>query len=428
MPVAFTLKEETVKRAIAFSAVILLFIVLGTATFAAEPADDKKHPHGEKECKSTCDKTCHAYTFRFGGYFKTDIAYDESRTYPGNYALWAVDCEDDALHLTVKQTRLNFNFFWEPNDVTTMAKLEFDFYGVGAAENKAGLMLRHAFLKVSKGRFSLLAGQTSDVISPLVPKTVNYTVAWYQGNIGYRRPQLRFATWGKLGEKAKIDLALAAARTIGGDLDTNTVDDGTDSGLPTFQGRLGIGARFGEEVSLGLGVSGHYGREVYGDDDGEEAITQSFNVDAHLRFNRYIALSGEFFTGKNLKTYFGGIAQAVNELGGEIDDAGGWGQLSLMPRKGLSFNFGYSIDDPDDEDLVIGQTDGVSNEGTFKGKNTWVFGNVMYGFVKNVTAMLEISHFTTNYITRRWDGAVLTTTDKDYDSIRVQFALMAAIK
>ena len=67
------------------------------------------------------------------------------------------------------------------------------FYGAGGAENKAEIMMRHAFFKLDwpQERFSIIAGQTSDVISPLLPDTINYSVAWWSGNIGYRRPQIR---------------------------------------------------------------------------------------------------------------------------------------------------------------------------------------------------------------------------------------------
>ena len=39
--------------------------------------------------------------------------------------------------------------------------------------------------------FTILGGQTWDVISPLNPRSLNYSVYWWAGNIGYRRPQVR---------------------------------------------------------------------------------------------------------------------------------------------------------------------------------------------------------------------------------------------
>jgi hypothetical protein len=86
------------------------------------------------------------------------------------------------------------------NGIETSGKLEIDFYG-GGPENKNLPMMRHAFMKLDwpKRGFSILAGQTSDVISPLVPSTVNYSVAWWVGDIGYRRPQLRLTKAFKAG-------------------------------------------------------------------------------------------------------------------------------------------------------------------------------------------------------------------------------------
>ena len=77
--------------------------------------------------------------------------------------------------------------------------------------------MRHAYLKLDwpKSRFNIIAGQTSDVISPLYPQTVNYSVGWWTGNIGYRRPQLRFTKAMRINKDVDLKLEGAFARTIG---------------------------------------------------------------------------------------------------------------------------------------------------------------------------------------------------------------------
>jgi hypothetical protein len=349
--------------------------------------------------------------------------------------------KNDAMNITARETRLGLEFKWKEGDFVTDAKLEFDFYGLGAKpaglnsmENKAAPMLRHAYLRVTRGRWSILAGQTSDVISPLVPKTVNYTVAWGQGNIGYRRPQFRISAWMGLGERAKVTCAVAATRNLGSNLDaniSNTIDDGADSAIPAVQGRLGLKAKFGEKGMAAIGVSGHFGIEEYYDktltEENEpvgEAETESWslNVDAMCTLNEYISLSGEFFTGRNLGSYLGGVLQSINPMTlKEIGSMGGWGMLHLKPCKRIGLNIGYAFDNPDEEDFEV--TDGSMID--FIDSNDVVMGNIMYGLTSTVTAMLEVSYLRTMYTLM--EGAEIIA-EEELDALRVQFAMKAAIK
>ena len=132
------------------------------------------------------------------GYLKLDAAYDSSRTTNGDYAQW-VEREDDndddnQFNMTANQSRFGMKINGPDGEAMNASGLvEVDFYGNAPAENKAQLMMRHAYIKLDwpEYRFNIIAGQTSDVISPLFPSTVNYSVGWWTGNIGYRRPQIR---------------------------------------------------------------------------------------------------------------------------------------------------------------------------------------------------------------------------------------------
>jgi hypothetical protein len=390
-----------------------------------------------------------SYSFKFSGFFKGDAIYDQTRTSHGNFSMWVNpygDTKDNTLNITARETRLGLNFWWDSDEIRTDARLEFDFYGLGAApggynsmENKAAPMLRHAYLKLTKGKVSILAGQTSDVISPLVPKTVNYTVAWGQGNIGYRRPQFRLTTWTDIAEKATIKFDLAAARNLGSDLDNAEIDAGTDAAIPVVQGRLGFCSEFSEEGKVSLGVSGHYGQEKFGTEDSLDVESWSFNADANVAITSKIHLSGEYFAGQNLGTYMGGILQSTNPQNSEIASMGGWGMLSVKPVCSLTLNAGYSFEDPDDADFLLPQTISPATPDpvlfNFRDKNTMIFGNLMYEITDNVTGMLEIAYLKTEYISKNCqysypDGEfVLSETEKDeFDDFQVRFALKAAIK
>lgn len=385
------------------------------------------------------DKTP-AYTFKFSGYFKADMSYDRSRVNSGDYAVYVLDKpENDLLSTTARESRFGLDFTWKEDEIQTDARFEFDFYGLGVSsatlnsqENKAAPMLRHAYLQVTKGHWSILAGQTSDIISPLVPKTANYTVLWDQGNIGYRRPQFRISTWGNANEKVKITAAAGLFRTLGGDLDGDGVDDGADSGVPTVEGRVGMAAKLNAQRSFELGVSGHYGKEQYqGKDADDNSVTKdisswSGNVDLKLVLCERFEFAGEFFTGQNLGAYYGGVGQTVNLMKDEIAAKGGWGELTVKPVAHLSLNVGCGIDDPDDADFVIPSS--ATSTKSFIGKNADLFGSLMYDLTSNVTAMVEVSRLTTTYLYKVYAGTELKSDSKDFDDTRIQFSLKAAIK
>lgn len=382
-----------------------------------------------------------AYTFTFTGYFKADLVYDETRVNAGNYALYVTAPavltapENDVMSITARESRFGLDFLWKENDVRTDARFEFDFYGLGVSplslnsqENKAAPMLRHAYAQVTKGRWSLLAGQTSDIISPLVPKTANYTVCWDQGNIGYRRPQFRVSTYTEAGDYGKISVAAGIFRTLGGDLDGDKIDDGADAGMPTIEGRVAVSAKAWQKGTMELGFSGHYGVERHQDvvADDTDVTSWSGNMDLKYAPCPRWELMGELFMGRNLGAYYGGVGQTVNLLGEEIAARGGWAEFSFKPQDRVWLNVGYGLDDPDDEDFVIPR--GTLETRSFIDKNSVFFGSVMYSLTSTVTAMVEVSQLTTTYLYKVYIDDELMSDEHDFDDTRVQISLKAAIK
>jgi hypothetical protein len=398
--------------------VAILLFALSLCAFAASAED--KSP---------------AYSFKFSGYFKGDFVYDQARVNSGNYALYALDkSENDVMSVTARESRFGLDFTWKENGVQTDARFEFDFYGPGASssnsfsqENKPAPMLRHAYLQVTKGHWSILAGQTSDIISPLVPKTVNYTVCWDQGNIGYRRPQLKVSASGNASEKIRVSGAFGAFRTLGGDLDGDGIDDGADAAIPTFEGRIAMTAKLGGARTVDIGFSGHYGKEEYQvTGETHEVESWSRNADVKLTLCDCFEVSGELFTGKNLGSYFGGIGQSVNATQNGVLAKGGWVQASYKPHDKVWLHAGYAIDDPDEEVFVVPV--GTVATKSFLDANANIFGSVMYSLTSTVTAMLEVSQLTTSYLYKAYFDNEITTDEADFDNLRVQFALKAAIK
>jgi hypothetical protein len=344
----------------------------------------------------------------FYGYVKLDAAYDDSRFSLGNFARWAetesVLRNDSHFNLTANQTRLGVDLAGPTStDFSATGKIEFDLYGAGTGENKPEPMLRHGYVRMDwpNQKLALIAGQTSDIISPLNPNTVNYSVAWWQGNVGYRRPQLRLIKTAGLATDVEFKIDAGITRTITGRKaffkEVNDPDTGADAGYPTFAGRAGVSFPVGPKQVASFGVSGHRGVEeihranLSGSD---EFDTWSFNADLRLPLGPTLLLQAEAFTGRNFDSHLGGIGQGVNTtLNREIDTVGGWASFTLSPSTLWQFNLGASFDDPDDADLS-GNVDSTKDART---KNTLFFGNALYSLNAQVQLAFELAWLRTTY-------------------------------
>ncbi len=111
------------------------------------------------------------------GYFKIDLGCDSALSSHGNFAMHVrpqtAGDHTATTKITARQTCLGLRIKREQMS----GIIEFDFYG-GGAENKNRTMLRKAYVDVPIGDIVLCAGQASDLMSPLVLRTVNYRVQW----------------------------------------------------------------------------------------------------------------------------------------------------------------------------------------------------------------------------------------------------------
>lgn len=114
-------------------------------------------------------------------------------------------------------------------------KLETDFEN-GGSESRQIIRIRHAYLRMGWKDFSLLAGQTWDIVSPLFPTVNNDTLQWNAGNVGDRRPQLRAAYEPKAGSgKLSFTGGIGLTGAIDSlDLDNNGFGDGEESARPNY--------------------------------------------------------------------------------------------------------------------------------------------------------------------------------------------------
>lgn len=370
------------------------------------------------------------------GYVKADLTYDTQETEPKNDVTFTffvlpetAGDKDSQLRLGARESRLGLNLFGpDVGEWKTTGKFEMDFYGGGGSANSYTPRMRLAYVDAARScGLSIRAGQDWDTFVEIAPRIVNFAYLADVGALGLRRPQLRATKEIKVAENTKLVLKVAAAQTVGQDLDGGGFDDGSDADAPTAQFNVALHQKLWCEKSARIAFSGHYGEETLDGvtrtvatnaagvvtettkksaNDATDYDTWSAQGSVFLPLTKCLAVQANAWNGVNLDTYYGGIGQGVNAtLGTEIESVGGYAQLLYDPTAKVSIGLGYSVDDPEDDDLSAGM----------RSKNEMYLCNVAYKFTAALTGMAEYSQMITDYL----DG-------EDVSNDRVQLAMKYA--
>jgi hypothetical protein len=362
------------------------------------------------------------------GFLWATMNAESQRTFTGDYAMYVLSPHhagesEPAFHVDGRSTRLGLNVSGPQIPCLDCAesggKVEIDFQGSFVTENKAGLLLRHAYWEVKNDEFRLLAGQTWDVISPLYPGVLSYSVGWGGGNIGYRRAQFRIERYLAYSDELLFTVQGSANATIASDPIGNAYVVGDHSGWPILEGRLGttLGPRGNGCKPIEFGVSGHIGELMYDyyhaaapadplapprtvlDASNVPERTWSFNVDVRIPIGDRWGFQGEFFTGENLGAFLGGALQGINVnqplisnpalRRNTIRSTGGWLETWYDIRKDLHTHVGYAIDDPFNQDLDSGRT-----------YNQFYFGNLVYDVTDKFLVGIELTQWKTLWMNK----------------------------
>lgn len=345
------------------------------------------------------------------GILWANMTYETQRTNTGDYVLYVYppDPDDDPRFLVDgRMTRIGLDVAGPRIPLFCCAqsggKVEIDFTRNLDTENRASILLRHAYLEVKNEEFRLLFGQTWDVISPLYPGVLMYSVGWGGGNIGYRRAQFRGERYLDCSDSLLLTLQACVARDVPSLSDTVSGVTYDMAPWPVIETRVGTtwGPRGPGCLPWEFGFSGHIGQTNYDYASppwptriAEDPLkTWSINADFRIPLTHWCGVQGEFFHGANLGTFFGGIIQSVDfgtpanpGTGDVIRSTGGWIDfwVDLTPR--LHTHFGYSIDDPYNRDLTSGRT-----------YNQFFFANVSYDVTKRFLVGFEVTDWKTNWI------------------------------
>jgi hypothetical protein len=350
------------------------------------------------------------------GYIKADLSHDTQNTAPGSdFTFYVLSGEKDGqTRLAARESRFGLNLFGpDAAKWKTTGKIEMDFYGGGNA-NSYNPRMRLAYVDMAHScGLSFRFGQDWDTFTEVTPRINNFAYLADVGALGLRRPQARATQEIKIGDNTKIVVKVAAAQTVGQDLDGAGQDDGADADWPTAQWNVALHQQLWVEKKMArLAFSGHYGQETV---DGASksattnalgVVTESTRVTAvdqtdydtwsvqgsiFLPLCKMSAIQANIWQGENLDTFYGAIGQGVNtSLGKEIEATGGFVQLLFDPTEKWSFGLGYAVDDPEDEDLVGNKTQMSKND------LIWFYG--AYKFTAALTAIAEYSQMTTDYL------------------------------
>jgi hypothetical protein len=313
--------------------------------------------------------------FKFYGFVRMDAIWDDSRPSNTQTIGW-VRSEDAAVvggakkndgDLAMHPRHSRFGFDLDAGTVASLnnakvsGKIEVDFYNsglTGQSESRAAIRMRHAYVKMAWENTSVLAGQTSDLISPLFPSANHDLLMWGAGNLGDRRPQVRLEHTNKTGEKSAILFGLMLGNTGAQDnqnIDANGFRDGEASGLPTVQARIAHRFPMGEGAAE-FGIWGHRAWEQVDTVSGRNADFHSVAVgfDFKVPFGKTFTFMGEGWKGRNLDDVRGGIFQGINATGREIHSQGGWAELGWARSKVWAMHGGYTVDNPDNGDVGAG--------------------------------------------------------------------------
>jgi len=412
-------------------AVVAAFALCQTPLPAGDPP--KQEPPQEAPKPRGLVMQSGDWSIKFYGFLRIDIIHDDSR--PNSILLPAViRSEEDAANVAAhpgvafargksdfeispRLTRIGFDLngpLIEELGAKASGKVEIDFYGNATSESRAEPRMRHAYAKLSWDTFSILAGQTGDVIAPLFPTVNNGIVMWGAGNLGDQRPMVLFDYHPKAGEgtvTSQLEIGVTGAND-NANLDAapgNAYFDGPASGMPTIQGRLAYkGPHFWvERKTWEPGVWGHYAREHFdtvavGAED--NFTSTAFGADLTLPLHDMVDLRGEVWRGKNVDDVRGGIFQGISSVPGkaeEIPAAGGWAELVIKTSDWWTIIVGSSRDNPNNEHVpapTTGTNGAQANYVHYIG-NRFPLGN-------GLTIGADYLHWTT-----RWAGQLNDGTD-----------------
>ncbi|HYC50624.1 MAG TPA: hypothetical protein VEB19_05875 [Gemmatimonadaceae bacterium] len=256
------------------------------------------------------------------------------------------------LGLAIRQSRLGLAVTVpEALNGTFTGDVDVDFYG-GQVPSGGGRTFPLLRLRTARGilrwtHADVMVGQESPLISDVDPMTVGavgspaFAAA---GNLWLWLPQIRAGAEITRGLRWGTQVAVLAPTS--GDpaafFDTDN-DLAERSARPFLQGRVSAGWGDDHPGEVGCGVHRGWLMPL-----AEREESKAIACDLRVAVHGWLDVRGEYFTGQALRGLGGGgIGQNFTPANEPLQSTGGWAQVNVMPRPGLSAGIGCGTDQPD---------------------------------------------------------------------------------
>jgi hypothetical protein len=244
----------------------------------------------------------------------------------------------------------------------TSANVKFDFAGGQVDTGNGAVMgqvrLRTGVVRLDWADTSIIAGQDSLFFAPLVPTslaTIAIPALSYSGNLWQWTPQIRVEHRVALSDNSSLLLQAGILDSLTGDYpdpEDRVPSEGEQSGQPAYAARVAWSRHMmGRDLTVGLG--GYYGRQNWGFGRGVDGWAGTMDVTVPL--GKYFDFTGEFYRGRGVGGFGGGVGQSVVLSGPEMDPGttirglnslGGWVQVKYKPRANFEINLALGDDNP----------------------------------------------------------------------------------
>jgi hypothetical protein len=244
----------------------------------------------------------------------------------------------------------------------TSANVKFDFAGGQVDTSNGAVMgivrLRTGTIRMDWADTSIVAGQDAVFFAPLVPTSLASLAVpalSYSGNLWMWTPQIRVEHRVALSDDSSLLLQAGILDSLSGDYpdpEDRVPSEGEQSGQPAYAARVAFSHHaFGRDVTVGVG--GYYGRQNWGFGRGVDGWAGT--TDVTIPLGEYFDFTGEFYRGRAVGGFGGGVGQSVLLSGPQADPAtvirgldsmGGWVQLKYKPRANFEVNIALGQDSP----------------------------------------------------------------------------------
>ena len=277
----------------------------------------------------------------FGALNNTPASYNKNMSGFNRVVDESVEGKNDAfLSWTVQNSR--FGFLFSPYDFggkkfEVDARLEFDFFSTAdLSVASVRPRLRRAYAGIGQKNWHLLFGQEWDVFSPLNPATLNIGGnLWQQGNMGFRRPQIRFTYKNSFNDESGFE-AVGSVNIASNSMSFD--DAGVTTAIPMLEGRFGYFYKLpaGKMKAYLSGVYGRHNNAVAG---GDKINNWGLALSVEAPVHKYLKPSAELHYGYSL-----GMMLSISQDTTRQRSIAAWGQIKSEWLDWLETNVGYGID------------------------------------------------------------------------------------